>query len=186
MVKRSKTLEETVLERLAEGELMTVLCRDNAMPSIRQLQRWRRDDAEFDDRCWSAEGRGLMIQRSDYIEQLVAAVKDGGPGSGIQIQGLRELLHENGRTAGRLVARMSDRQSLRIDGQVTHFTVTWEADFSQCPECGYQAPQAIDTPRAINADASHSQPSNGRSYIDHPRRSALEEPATINAERADA
>ena len=61
-IKHSKSIEEKILERLAEGELMTVLCRDEVMPSMRQLQRWRRDDAEFDDRCWSAEGQGLMVQ----------------------------------------------------------------------------------------------------------------------------
>ena len=63
MIKRSKALDERILERLAEGELVTKLCRDETMPSIRQLQRWRRDNAAFDDACWSSEAQGLMIQR---------------------------------------------------------------------------------------------------------------------------
>lgn len=123
-IKRSNALDERILGRLAEGELVTKLCRDGTMPSIRQLQRWRRDDATFDDACWSAEAQGLMVQRSNLIEGMMSAIEGGGPGSGVQIQGLRELLHENGRTAGRLVARMSDR--VRVSSDVKHIIIGWE------------------------------------------------------------
>jgi hypothetical protein len=132
-IKRSKALDERILEQLAEGALVTVLCRDEAMPSIRQLQRWRKADAEFDDRCWSAEGQGLMVQRSSYIEKMMTAIELGGPGSSIQIQGLRELLHENGRTAGKLVARMNDR--VRVDANVEHhgYIIGWDDGSSAEP-----------------------------------------------------
>ena len=123
-IKRSKALDEQILGSLAEGALVTNLCRDDKMLSIRQLQRWRRDDADFDDRCWSAEGQGLMVQRSQYIEGMMAAIQEGGPGSSTQIQGLRELLSENGRTAGRLVARMSDR--VRVSSDIKHIIIGWE------------------------------------------------------------
>ena len=53
-----------------------------------------------------------MIKRSSYIEQMEEAIAEGGPGSAIKMQGLRELLNENTRTAGRLVSRMSDRVSV--------------------------------------------------------------------------
>ena len=170
--KRSQALDDKILERLAEGALMTVLCRDEKMPSIRQLQRWRKDDAEFDDKCWSAEGQGLMVQRSEFLEQMMDAVKNGGPGSGIAIQGLRELLHENGRTSGRLVQRMSDRQHLRIDSkeeQVIRFC--WDdGKFNVCPECGYEDPDHI-----IDVNPVASLPDNTtnteRGYIDLPQRS---------------
>ena len=127
-IKRSKALDERILERLAEGALVTALCRDEAMPSIRQLQRWRRHDTEFDEHCWSAEGQGLMVQRSSYIEGMMAAIENGGPGSSIQIQGLRELLHENGRTAGKLVSRMNDR--VRVDASVehSHMVISWQTE----------------------------------------------------------
>ncbi len=112
---------------------MTVLCRDEEMPSIRQLQRWRKDDTEFDDRCWSSEGQGLMVQRSTYIEGMMKAIEQGGPGSSIQIQGLRELLHENGRTAGKLVSRMNDR--VRVDASVEHhgYFIGWDDGTSTEP-----------------------------------------------------
>jgi hypothetical protein len=133
LIKRSKALDERVLEQLAEGALVTVLCRDEAMPSIRQLQRWRKADTDFDDLCWSAEGRGLMVQRSHYIERMMTAIEFGGPGSSVQIQGLRELLHENGRTAGKLVARMNDR--VRVDANVEHhgYLIGWDDGSSSEP-----------------------------------------------------
>ena len=52
-------------------------------------------DTEFDDRCWSAEAQGVMIKRSAYIEQMETAIEEGGPGSAIKMQDLRDLLHEN-------------------------------------------------------------------------------------------
>jgi len=131
-VSRSNALDERILERLAEGELVTALCRAATMPSIRQLQRWRRADTEFDDLCWSAEGQGLMVQRSDYIEKMMAAIELGGPGSSIQIQGLRELLHENGRTAGKLVARMNDR--IKVDAKVQHMVISWQSEDDTAPK----------------------------------------------------
>jgi hypothetical protein len=149
-VNRSNALDERILERLAEGALVTVLCRDKTMPSIRQLQRWRRADTEFDERCWSAEGQGLMVQRSDYIEKMIAAVDQGGPGSSIQIQGLRELLHENGRTAGKLVARMNDR--VRVEAKVQHMTISWQSEDDTAPD-----PTLINGGRDY-IDVSHSEP----------------------------
>ena len=150
-IRRGKALDEQILEQLAEGALVTVLCRDESMPSIRQLQRWRKADVEFDDLCWSAEGRGLMIQRSSYIEKMMTAIEQGGPGSSIQIQGLRELLHENGRTAGKLVARMNDR--FRVDANVEHhgYIIGWADDPSSDPV----------------------QINGGHTYIDHPKRQSV-------------
>ncbi len=149
-VKRSTALDERILERLAEGALVTALCRDKAMPSIRQLQRWRRADAEFDERCWSAEGQGLMVQRSSYIEGMMAAIENGGPGSSIQIQGLRELLHENGRTAGKLVARMNDR--VRVEANVQHMIISWQSEDDTAPE------QNLINDGREYIDVPHSQP----------------------------
>jgi len=70
MKKSKKQLQEKVLAELANGELVTALCRRDDMPPLSTLQRWRRVDTEFDDRCWSAEAQGVMIKRSAYIEQI--------------------------------------------------------------------------------------------------------------------
>ena len=66
-----------------------------------------------------------MIKRSTYIEQMETAIAEGGPGSAIKMQGLRDLLHENTRTAGRLVSRMSDRSHVSVDKSVQHIIVGW-------------------------------------------------------------
>ncbi len=125
MKKSKKQLQEKVLAELANGELVTALCRRDDMPHLSTLQGWRRVDTEFDDRCWSAEAQGVMIKRSTYIEQMETAIAEGGPGSAIKMQGLRDLLHENTRTAGRLVSRMSDRSHVSVDKSVQHIIVGW-------------------------------------------------------------
>ena len=89
------------------------------------LQRWRRVDTEFDDRCWSAEAQGVMIKRSAYIEQMETAIAECGPGRAIKMQGLRDLLHENTRIAGWLVSRMSDPSHVSVDKSVQHIIVGW-------------------------------------------------------------
>ena len=66
-----------------------------------------------------------MITRSSYIQQMETAIAEGGPGSAIKMQGLRDLLHENTRTAGRLVSRMSDRSHVSVDKSVQHIIVGW-------------------------------------------------------------
>jgi hypothetical protein len=125
MKKGKEHQQISILEELANGQLVTVLCRKDDMPTLSTLQRWRRDDAEFDDRCWSAEGQGVMIKRSSYIEQMEKAIEEGGPGSAVRMQGLRDLLHENTRTAGRLVSRMSEKHEAKVKAEVQHYTISW-------------------------------------------------------------
>ena len=133
-MKKEKEHQQTlILEELANGQLVTVLCRKDNMPTLSTLQRWRRDDEEFDDRCWSAEGQGVMIKRSSYIEQMEQAIHEGGVGSATKMQGLRELLHENTRTAGRLVSRMSEKYEANVKAQVQHYTISWQDE--RCVDC---------------------------------------------------
>ena len=66
-----------------------------------------------------------MIKRSTYIEQMGTAITEGDPGSAIKMQGLRDLLHENTRTAGTLVSRISDHSHVSVDKSVPHIIVGW-------------------------------------------------------------
>tara|TARA_B100000686_G_scaffold344861_1_gene428327 strand:+ start:102 stop:578 length:477 start_codon:yes stop_codon:yes gene_type:complete len=157
MKKSKKQLQEKVLAELANGELVTALCRRDDMPPLSTLQRWRRVDTEFDDRCWSAEAQGVMIKRSAYIEQMETAIEEGGPGSAIKMQGLRDLLHENTRTAGRLVSRMSDRSHVSVDKSVQHIIVGWANGDGTVTPISDNSRQYIDrmpygTSQVYNAD----------------------------------
>ena len=69
--------------------------------------------------------QGGMIKRSSYIEQMETAIAEGGASSAIKMQGLRDLLHENTRTAGRHVSRMSNRRHVSVDKSVQHIIVGW-------------------------------------------------------------
>ena len=148
MKKSKKQLQEKVLAELANGELVTALCRRDDMPPLSTLQRWRRVDTEFDDRCWSAEAQGVMIKRSAYIEQMETAIAEGGPGSAVKMQGLRDLLHENTRTAGRLVSRMSDRSHVSVDKSVQHYIIGWQNGDGTINPLNEAAREYIDFPKS--------------------------------------
>ena len=86
MSKRNDTTDVKILELFAGGALITEVCRKlNISPST--LSKWRREDREFDDTCWSAEGQGIMVQRAMLIERMHEAIEITGPGSAIRIQG---------------------------------------------------------------------------------------------------
>jgi len=156
--KRTKKIEEAILELLAGGSLITEACRELGI-SPATLNRWRRSDNEFDDRCWSSEGQGLMIQRSKLIESMREAIENSDRGASIKIQGLHNLLHEVGRTASKLVSRMNDRAHLRVDANVSHQVIGWQDGFDKCPECGYEAQHnIIDAPRGTVEPAPAAVP----------------------------
>lgn len=46
-MERSKAIEEEIVARLSKGEPMTVICRDDHMPSDRAVRYWQEQDAEF-------------------------------------------------------------------------------------------------------------------------------------------
>jgi len=146
MSKRSKSTDEKILELFAGGALVTEVCRDLSI-STSTLSKWRRLDSEFDDTCWSAEAQGIMVQRAMLIESMHEAIETTGPGSATRIQGLHNLLHENGRTAGKLVSRMNDR--VRIDATVeTHgYLIGWDDGSTSDPVLINEGRQYIDVPK---------------------------------------
>jgi hypothetical protein len=95
-----------------------------------------------------------MIQRSELIESMKDAIEMSGPGSSTRIQGLHNLLHENGRTAGRLVARMNDRIS--VSSNVEYVIVGWQESNGDVINIGPEA---------------HLPSNNSRQYLDASKRS---------------
>ena len=89
-----------------------------------------------------------MIKRSTYIEQMETAIAEGGPGSAIKMQGLRDLLHENTRTAGRLVSRMSDRSHVSVDKSVQHIIVGWANGDGTITPLNEDAREYINLPKS--------------------------------------
>jgi hypothetical protein len=146
MSKRSNRTDEKILELFAGGALVTEVCRRLNI-SASTLSKWRRLDSEFDDTCWSAEAQGIMVQRAMLIESMHEAIETTGPGSATRIQGLHNLLHENGRTAGKLVARMNDR--IRVDAKVeTHgYLIGWDDRSTPEPVLINDGSKNIDIPK---------------------------------------
>ena len=87
-----------------------------------------------------------MIKRSTCIEQMETAIAEGGPGRAIKMQGLRDLLHENIRTAGPLVSRMSVRSHVSVDKSVQHIVVGWANGDGTVKPISESSHQYIDMP----------------------------------------
>jgi len=64
-------VSESILERLTEGESLSTICADDAMPDRRTVQRWQLDDADFDAAVTRAREAGMHV----IAEKAVAAAK---------------------------------------------------------------------------------------------------------------
>ena len=52
-------VRERILELLAEGNSLSLICREDGMPNRSTVQRWQNDDAEFDAAVTHAREEGF-------------------------------------------------------------------------------------------------------------------------------
>lgn len=67
----SDEVREQILERLANGESLSAICRLEGMPNRATVQRWQNDDAEFDAAVTRAREEGFQ----ERAEKAVIAAK---------------------------------------------------------------------------------------------------------------
>jgi hypothetical protein len=75
----SEDIRARIVERLADGESLSAICSDADMPNRCTIQRWQKDDAEFDAAVTHAREVGFEVR----AERAVAAAKtaeDAGKG----------------------------------------------------------------------------------------------------------
>ena len=71
-VSRTDALDETILSRLEQGETLTQICRGDNMPTLRAVQKWRREDPDFEIDIHDAWVRGLQCRfDQNYDDQQV-------------------------------------------------------------------------------------------------------------------
>lgn len=71
-VRRTDDLDETILSRLEQGETLTQICRGDNMPTLRAVQKWRREDREYEAAVHDAWVRGLQCRFDrNYDDQQV-------------------------------------------------------------------------------------------------------------------
>ncbi|MDC0033914.1 hypothetical protein OAJ57_05070 [Alphaproteobacteria bacterium] len=71
-VHRTGDLDETVISRLENGETLTQICRGDNMPTLRAVQKWRREDADYEAVVHDAWVRGLQCRfDQNYDDQQV-------------------------------------------------------------------------------------------------------------------
>jgi hypothetical protein len=79
----SKEVAEAILDRMANGETATQICRDEGMPTWGMLKRWERDNADFARRYEIARRQCCEYQTdeiitiaddatNDYVERVTA------------------------------------------------------------------------------------------------------------------
>lgn len=59
---------EALCERLADGESLVAICRDDKMPSVRSVQTWMNEDDDFAAQITRAREAGYLIRGERAVE----------------------------------------------------------------------------------------------------------------------
>lgn len=66
-------VEESLLERLADGESLVQICRDAEMPDRRTVQRWQDDDENFNVAVMRAREAGMFVRAEKAVDAAKSA-----------------------------------------------------------------------------------------------------------------
>jgi hypothetical protein len=72
----SDELAQEICERIASGELLTVICLDEHLPTVRRCNQWLRDHGEFAALYQSALSDRLSIFEEQLVEIADSAARD--------------------------------------------------------------------------------------------------------------
>ena len=64
---------QAILDRLAEGESLSSICRDKDMPAWGTVHNWMNDDAEFDGQVTRAREIGYQVRADKAVADAKAA-----------------------------------------------------------------------------------------------------------------
>ena len=82
----SKACKERLLERIAEGELLTEICKEKGMPQRKTIWKWRADDPEFE--------KMYQMAREMCVEKRVEEIFSIGDDSTYDVMGQNPLTGE--------------------------------------------------------------------------------------------
>jgi hypothetical protein len=99
----------TILARLAEGESLSAICRDEGMPNRCTVQRWQEEDEDFDAAVTRAREDGFQIR----AERAVLAAK-----SAEDAQKGRLAFDAERWYLGKLSNAFSDNKAQKLEHQV--------------------------------------------------------------------
>lgn len=68
-----EAVTEELLERLADGESLVAICRDQRMPNRKTVQRWQDDHADFDAAVTRAREAGMYVLAEKAVEAAETA-----------------------------------------------------------------------------------------------------------------
>lgn len=69
---RTQEVADEICERIADGESLRSICRDDRMPSKAEVFRWLADSSEFRDQY----ARARETQADTYFDEIIAIADD--------------------------------------------------------------------------------------------------------------
>ena len=116
---RTDAMIAEILERFSVGETITAVCRDDHMPTIRALQKWRIRDKDLDDECFAAEKRGIMVHAAEAVDAQRSVINNTFAGDVRRAQAVVTAANNMGHQA---LAKLSKLDSRYKDKQEVHHT----------------------------------------------------------------
>ncbi len=68
MVRRSKEVEDEILDRISKGQTLRSICRDNHMPAASAVMQWEDADPAFAEQYARARSKGLEVLADEIVE----------------------------------------------------------------------------------------------------------------------
>ena len=111
--KRTNALVDEILERMANGQSLSTICRDDHMPNISTIIRWRSSDPDFRANYEVAR----QAQAHAYFEQLTDIADDCLPDTGFTSKAKLQMDARKWSLARMNRALYGDKADLNIGGQ---------------------------------------------------------------------
>lgn len=155
-VKRTDKVINEILEGLDEGRTLTAVCEDDGMPTIRAVQKWRREDKDLDDDFHRAWTRGLQIQRDKNfdVQQSIIANPDKHDPKTIQAVATitRDVAHNVLALLSKLDNRYKDKQQVEHTGPLS---ISWDENPKHVEEKNPDALLALTTTPTGGEERKH-------------------------------
>ena len=126
---KTDAVVEEILNRVSAGQTLTAVCALKAMPSIRSLMYWLRDDPDLDEDMHRARIRGTLLQADEAVDTqrkiMAGKVPKGVDARMVQamVTAANNMGHQANARLTRIDKRFSDKSEVTATGPVV---IGWE------------------------------------------------------------
>ncbi len=137
-IAKSEAIVERVLAGLEDGRTLTSICLGDDMPTIRAVQKWCRQNNEFDEQILRAWIRGLRIRHDRNADTQATLLEHPDKYDPNTINAVatisRDINHNLMGMLTRLDKRFSDKQQVENTGNQP-MIIGWANEPVNCPKC---------------------------------------------------